>query len=319
MKPVGGYFELELSMGEQGYHQTPHTFKSGRSALHYILNICKPATVYVPYYTCKAMLQSFEAANVPFTFYNINEVLEPVDLPELKSDEYFLYINYFDIKGETVKRLSDKYKDKLIVDCTQAFFAKGNGRSWFFNSCRKFFGVPDGAYVYAPDQVTLPAVGSRNESYTLDHLVKRFNGHAREGYAAFQQNEQYCDAAITRMSAITQHLLSHIDYKEVIKKRRAHFNYLHQAFKAINQLHVVPNEESVPMVYPLLPAMAINRQALYNNEFFIPTFWAEVINGATDGYDTEKRLAGKLLPLPIDHRYSLHDLEQMVTVIQSMI
>jgi hypothetical protein len=319
MKPVGGYFELELGMGGCAYHETPHTFKSGRSALHYILNVCRPSLVYVPYYTCNAMLQSFEAANVPFVFYAINEALEPVSLPTLQNGQYFLYINYFDIKGNVVYGLSEIYGNRLIVDCTQAFFTKGNGRSWFFNSCRKFFGVPDGAFVYGPDEINLPAVESNNEMYTLEHLVKRFNGHTREGYAAFQQNEIYCGAAITGMSTITRHLLSNINYEAVIEKRRANFNYLHQVFKHTNRLPVTANDDSVPMVYPLLPAGTVNRQALYNSNLFIPTFWTEIITGDESGYTVEQRLAEKLLPLPVDHRYGINDMKRMATFIQSML
>jgi len=316
MKPVGGYFELELTNGGYSYHQVPYTFKSGRSALHYVLQVCKPTRVYVPFYTCNALLQSFEAAGVAYQLYSINEQLEPVTLPALARDEYFLYINYFGLKDTAVKELSARYAHQLIVDCTQAFFTKGNGESWFFNSCRKFFGVPDGAYLYPPHQVKITTIESRNEAYTLEHLVKRFNGHTQEGYAAFKENEQLCGPEIKGMSAITRYLLSHINYTEVIARRRANFERLHYTFKNQNQLAITTGEECVPMVYPLLTEYPIDRNVLYKNEIYIPTFWAEVNRENKNGFKTEQRLAQQLLPLPIDHRYQEADMERMAATIQ---
>lgn len=316
MKPVGGYFELELNKGRYSYHEVPYTFKSGRSALHYMLRLCKPSIVHIPFYTCSALLQSFEAAGVIFRFYTIDENLEPVTLPELANDEYFLYINYFGLKDATVNKLSAKYGNRLIADCTQAFFTKGNGRSWFFNSCRKFFGVPDGAYLYPPDHIQVEVIENRNEVYTVQHLVKRFNGHIREGYTAFKENEKLCGPEIKRMSAISENLLSHIDYSEVIASRRANFDCLHKIFKSQNQLAIITGEENVPMVYPLMTANQTNRNILYDNGVYIPTFWAEVKAGREAGYETERKLAEKLLPLPIDHRYTEADMRSMAAVMQ---
>ena len=96
MKPIGGYFELELPKGKQSYHQT-YALKSGRSALHFILQWVKAKKIYIPFYTCDALLEPLRGAEVPFQFYEVDEKLEPVSLPELNGGEYFLYINYFDL------------------------------------------------------------------------------------------------------------------------------------------------------------------------------------------------------------------------------
>ncbi len=316
MKPVGGYFELELSKGRYAYHETPYTFKSGRSALHYILRVCKPALVYVPVYTCNALLQSFEAAGVTYKQYAIDEKLDPVTLPGLQQSEYFLYINYFGLKDATVEKLSARYGEQLIADCTQAFFAKGNGRSWLFNSCRKFFGVPDGAYLYPPGHVRPEPVDGRNEMYTIEHLMQRFNGHVQEGYKAFTENEKLCGAEVKGMSLLSEYLLSNIDYANVITRRRANFSYLHQVFKNENRFLIPVYGESVPMAYPLMTDTQVDRDRLYSNEVFVPTFWAEVKEADSLTFSTEIKLANNLLPLPIDHRYNEADMQKMAEVIQ---
>lgn len=318
MNPIGGYYGLELTKGEFSWHTTPYTFKSGRSSLHYILQIMKPSMVYIPFYTCDGLLDSFEASHTNYLFYEINHLLEPDELPELSQNEYFLYINYFDVKRQFISTLSEKYGDKLIVDCTQAFFMKGNGRSWFFNSCRKYFGVPDGSYLYTPKHFHSDLPATKNERYIVSHLISRFNGHAREGYLSFLENEVLCGTEIAGMSKLSEYLLSHIDYEEVIDKRYANYNYLDTIFTEQHLFPPEPCDECVPMVYPVLLNKPPNRQMFVDHDVFIPTFWTDVKDRRHPGFEIEKLLTAHLLPLPIDHRYNLGDMERMVRLIKNL-
>jgi len=319
MNDIGGYFELELSNGGNHYHDTPCKMKSGRSALHYIFTVVKPTLVYVPYYTCDSLLEPFKVANINYEFYGINENLEPVNDIDLKEGEYLVYVNYMDMKRDTVSWLSEKYRDKLIVDGTQAFFMKGNGVSWFFNSCRKFFGVPDGAYLYPPSGVDVQQPEVQNEAYITDHLLKRFNGHTNDGYKFFQENETLADCQLTGMSKLSEQLLSVADYGLVIEKRLEHFNYLHDRLKHYNHFRLSQFAGNVPMCYPLLPDKSIDKGLLHAQHIFVPAFWQDVIGRGADGFDFEKNLSKMLLPLPIDHRYSLADMEFIVSSVTKII
>jgi len=309
MKETGGYFELELAKGTHRYHDTPYVMKSGRAALHHIFNYIKPNLVYIPYYTCNALLEPFKTTNIRYEFYTVNKHLEPENLVELKPGEYFLYINYLDLKRETVAALSEKYKDKLIVDCTQAFFMKGNNRSWFFNSCRKFFGVPDGSYIYLPEGIEIPIIENRNEEYIIDHLLKRFNGYTQEGYEFFVQNELLAGIGVFGISLLSEYLLSHIDYVTVIEKRRSNYNYLHDRLKHINLFDASLGSDNVPMSYPLLSDRNIDKDALIARQIFIPTFWKDTLSRKIDGFEFEKSLSDKLCPLPVDQRNSIASME----------
>jgi hypothetical protein len=318
MSAIGGYLELELQLGARSYHDSAYAFKSARSSLHYLLNKVRPSLVYLPFYTCNALLESFLSTETSYAFYEINEGLQPKSAPELKEGEYFLYPNYFDINRSFVAELTDKYEDRLIVDNAQAFFMKGNGRSWFFNSCRKFFGVPDGSYLYVPNTIDDFEAVERNETYNFDHLLKRFNGHVREGYKSFVENEKLCGGEIKGMSKLTEYLLSHIDYEEVSRKRRENFSYLHEIYKDINLIEVRLNDLEVPMVYPLLLEGELKRDLLYEKDLFIPKFWEDVLTRSPDGFQTERFLTKNMFPLPIDHRYDLKDMETMVSIIKSI-
>ncbi len=319
MTPIGGYFELELQQGKSAYHDTPYALKSGRSSLGCILEAVRPSLVYLPYYTCNGLLEPLELAGVPYRFYKIDSNLEPTTLPELKQNEYLLYINYFDAKGALVQQLSDVYAQQLIVDCTQAFFRKGNGRSWFFNSCRKFFGVPDGSFLYAPEGISVAPVSSSNNQFLVDHLLSRFNGDVAGGYPFFLQNELLCGGAVDGMSKLTTYLLSHVNYEEVAEKRRANFGHLHQSFKELNLLPIGLCDDAVPMYYPLWLKKPIERDALYAQNLFIPTFWKDVPARGMKSFETEVDLTNQLYPIPVDHRYTIEDMYQIIRIINALL
>jgi hypothetical protein len=316
MKPIGGYFELELKKGLHQYHDTPYMMKSGRSSLHYLLAFVKPTLVYIPYYTCNALLEPFDVSGTRYEFYEINEQLEPKEVIDLNAGEYFLYVNYLDLKRDTVDMLSARYGQNLIVDCTQAFFMKGNGVSWYFNSCRKFFGVPDGSYLYAPDGSDLPVFTASNEGYIIDHLIKRFNGHPGEGYKYFQENEVLAGSEIAAMSRLSEYLLSAIDYDEVIQKRCGNYKYLHQRFAGTNLFIAELPVAAVPMSYPLLLGRQIDKLPLFKQDIFIPTFWVDTLDRIKNSFEVEKDITKNLLPLPIDQRFTTADME---TVCMSLI
>ena len=119
MKPIGGYFELELLKASL-YHQTL-ALKSGRAAFHWILKNNRK-NVYIPFYTCNALLEPIKRIDIPFEFYGLNQALEPKFLPNLEKDEYLLYINYFDIKRDTVEKLSQKYGERSLWITHKLFF-----------------------------------------------------------------------------------------------------------------------------------------------------------------------------------------------------
>jgi hypothetical protein len=319
MKEIGGYFELQLPKRNEHYHNTLYKMKSGRSSLQYILSTAKPSLVHIPFYTCDTLLEPFDAAGINYKFYSINEHLEPESTIELKNGEYLLFVNYFDLKRDAVERLSGKYRDKLIVDCTQAFFMKGNGVSWFFNSCRKFFGVPDGSFMYCPTGMELPVVETKNEDYIIDHLLKRFNGYTSDGYKLFQENEILVGKGIDGMSKLSDYLLSGINYNEIIERRRSNYDFLHKRFKAINPIDIATGNTNVPLCYPLLLDKGISKSDLFKANIFIPTLWKDTHNRGITGFEFEKEFTVRLWPLPIDHRYSFDDMELLYSSITGIL
>ena len=317
LKPIGGFFELELSRGNSIYHKTAIPLTNGRACINLILKKTKPHKIYIPFYTCDAIIEPITINKVDFEYYPIDEKLNPLSLPNLSDNEYFLYINYFGMKNSTVTFLIDKYGENLIVDNTHDFFNLGFKGLWSFTSARKYFGVPDGAYLYAP--IKIKEKFDRVKEISISHLVNRLAGNQSLAYKQFLEHEQSFNSKILSISKISELLLSNINYKVVKRKRRDNFLFISRFLDKYNTLQLKGIEKENPFCYPFLPENYIDKSLLYKNNFFIPSYWLDTLQRNKDGFLIEKKLSKNLLPLPIDHRYNKSDLKKLIDFLTKLI
>ena len=113
-------------------------------------------------------------------------------------------------------------------------------------------------------------------------------------------------------------LHTQINYEDVITSRKQNFSFLHQQLKYLNQLHFDVGSDSVPFCYPFLPASEVDKNILHNYRFYIPSFWEDTSKRGIKGFENEKMLSRYLLPLPIDHRYNIQDMEIMASFIKNL-
>lgn len=92
LKPIGGYFGLELSQKEE-YHKDAIRLNTGRNSLEYILKVKQYDKIYIPYYTCEVVLEPINKLNIEYGFYSINERLEPIINFEIKDNEAIILNN----------------------------------------------------------------------------------------------------------------------------------------------------------------------------------------------------------------------------------
>lgn len=82
-----------------------------------------------------------------YEYYRISSDFLPVFDKELSDNKYLYIVNYYgQISNEQIKKLQEKY-EHIIFDNVQAFFQKPVQGIDTIYSCRKFFGVPDDAYL----------------------------------------------------------------------------------------------------------------------------------------------------------------------------
>lgn len=313
MEAIGGYFSLELPLREE-YHKNAIRLNTGRNCLEYILRARGYKKVYVPYYTCEVILEPFKKLGIPYEFYHTDIHFEIRDRFTLKADEALLYTNYFGLKQRYVEQLAEKTGERLIVDNTQAFYAKPIQGIDTFYTCRKFFGVADGAYLYT-DKL-LDEEFEQDESYDrMAHLLKRIDLSAEQGFADFRKVDDGLDnQPIRKMSKLTQRIMQSIDYEAAAKKRRENYLILQEALGEKNNLVLSLDKYAVPMVYPFLAPIKGLREKLIENKVFVARYWPNVLEWTTKD-DIEYLLAYQMQPLPIDQRYDETEMKRIIDII----
>lgn len=314
MNPIGGYLGLELREGNE-YHEKAIRLNTGRNSLELILIARQYKKVFIPLFTCDVILEPINKLHLSYEFYQIDEKLEPLfDLKTLKADEGFLYTNYFGIKDKFISSLSKSCKN-LIIDNAHAFYNIPKKNVDSFNSCRKFFGVPDGAYVYLnePFKINYPQTSSFNQ---MSHLIKQIDIGIQNGYEDFLHNENYLlSQPIMQMSKITKALLCNVDYENAKNKRRENFIFLHKKLNTYNDFHFEFEDELIPMVYPFFITNKSIRNKLIAKKIFIAQYWPNVIKWA-DKTSFEYLLATNLISIPIDQRFGLQEMKFILKTIK---
>lgn len=302
MEPLGGYFELEIPKGNE-YHSQALRLNTGRNAIEYVLKHRGYKKGLVPFYCCDSVLEPFKKNNIPYEFYSLQENLLPA-LPEVDDDTCVLLINYFGLVGEPLKRLARSMKN-VIFDNSQAFFEPPEPDIDTIYSPRKFFGVPDGAYLYT--DIPMDESLEQDVSYQrCEHLLRRIDVSPEDGYPVYRENQNGLSMQpIKKMSKLTQRLLSSIDYDQAKAARERNFAYLHKCLEHSNFLSPIIQDAMIcgPMVYPFFGKNDGLRESLIQNKIFVATYWAEVLQRVTS-LDIEWILVNRIISLPVDQRYS---------------
>lgn len=306
MKPIGGYFSLELSYYEE-YHKNALRLNTGRNCIEYILRARQYRKVYIPYYTCDVVLEPFHKLNVEYEFYHINFHLELAQDIQLGDGEALLYTNYYGLKQRYVEMLSEKYGAQLILDNTQAFYAKPIAGIDTFYTCRKFFGVPDGAYLYT-DKILDIEIEQDVSWDRMSFLTKRIDLGAEAGYMDFrEQSSRLVGQPIKRMSNLTRRLMRSINYGYAANLRKNNYLFLQDLLGDTNLIHLALENDAIPMVYPYMIDKEGLREYLIQNKIFVARYWPNVLKWAPKK-STEIQLTNSLLALPIDQRYSIEEM-----------
>ncbi len=306
-KEIGGYFSLECGHTPL-YHQNGIMLNSARNALRYIIKAYNIKEIAVPYYTCPVVWQAIQIEGCRIIPYDIDDKFLPQQ--EFSSEIFILYNNYFGICHKNIVYLAQKYKN-LIIDNAQAFYAAKQGIASFY-SPRKFFGLPDGGIAICDKESKEQFEVST--SYNLcSHLLKRHDLGAESGYKDFQQNEDsFIEQPIQYMSLLTRSLMGNIDYEWVKNKRLENFSYLHRTLKEKNNLCINISENDVPSVYPLRIEDLSLRQKLIQNKIFVAKYWPKEENNACMASIRAQTLADTIIPLPIDQRYDVEDMQYII-------
>lgn len=298
-------------MGER-YHSEVIGLSTGRACLGVFIEQTRTKKVIVPYYTCDVTYRPFQLRGIPLEYYEINQDLEPQFLPELNEGEYFLYTNYFGVKEAYTLELVRQYGSKLLVDNTHCFFQQGYSGIWSFTSARKYFGVPDGAYLYSA--FTIESSNFQPfQGITLLPYFNRLMGDQDTAFRQYQDHETSLNCDIFGISSYSEKMLQAVDFKKVRQKRLENFGYLQEALKDQNRFGSLISGS--PFCYPFWPTKEIKHESFYQNRIFVPSYLKEIQNRITEDNEFTVQFSRQLLPLPIDHRYGKEEMDRMIEIV----
>lgn len=312
----GGYHALETNKGSEFYHDL-WAINTARSALQVILTNRNVEKLFIPYYTCEVLLEPIKNCNIDFEFYTINKKLEiEFDISQLLEGQYLLYTNYFGVKSSYLAELVRHFSNQIIIDNSQAFYNLPIKGIPTFYSCRKFFGVADGAYLNLDmDESKYRDLPIDQSNQRMAHLLKRIELGAEAGYADFKINDDALSGEpVKKMSQLTRNILRGLDYNRISDIRSVNFNYLNSHLSKYNQMIFNKLDGAGAMAYPLLVNRLELKQHLIENKIYIPTYWSNVKKWVSAD-SVEAHLSDHLLALPIDQRYGIDQMKRIVEVV----
>ncbi|MDI9596914.1 MAG: hypothetical protein QM220_05235 [Atribacterota bacterium] len=310
MKEIGGYFGLEQLVSNE-YYKNLIPLNTARYSLLYILKAKNIKKIYLPTYLCNVVRDMCLKYSYEIEYYCIGEDFLPIFDKNLAKDEYIFIVNYFgQITDEKILLLRDRF-ERLVLDNAQSFFQRPlNGVDTIY-SCRKFFGVPEGAY--------LSTVAKLNEEIEVDisknrmtHILGRFEGEASDYFQNYQEHKLlFDDEPLKYMSKLSHNILGAIDYDNAARIRNENYVYLASKLGKLNRLSLVTPEG--PFAYPFYIKNGIEvRKKLAKKKIYIPILWPNALD-ETPQDSVEHDYVANILPLPCDQRYGIDEMKFMVS------
>lgn len=327
MKEYGGYIQLDTYRGTEHYPELP-AFNSGRAALRFLIRYHGIKKLFLPGFCCSTVWEACQAEGISWEFYSIDPRFHPIFQQSLQNQEWLYVVNFYGtLADQDMEALAVRHP-RIIADYTHAFFQKPLPELDTLYSCRKFFGVADGAYLSIGTSAehgwemlyhSLPLDASHDR---MHFLLGRFEGQASDFYQEYDENNQrFTSEPVKRMSPLTRNLLRAIDYSFAKQRRTENFQYLHMRLKALNKLElpVIPGAYAYPFWYQAQPdAGARLRKELICQKIYVPTLWPEVMEQYPED-SLEYQMTCNILPLPIDQRYTTEDMEHILGILLKLL
>ena len=307
-KEIGGFIEIDNhSNNGTLFHTSAIKLNTARNALEYLIRAKNINELYLPKYLCNVVFDVCIKNNVKMVFYKINGFEKNLDLYKniAPRDSFFYFVNYYGFYDNNfIKKLKNFYPN-LIVDNVQAYFQKPVKGVDTIYTCRKFFGVPDGAFLYT-DAIIKEKLPISDSTERFKHLYGRRDYSANDFYHEFLNNERYlCGAQLEYMSPATENELNKIDQFQIKKIREQNYKFLRKKLDKYNEISV-PKKINGPFCYPFKFKKATQlRKALLDDKIYVPVYWPNVLEEKS----IESEFAQNILPLPCDQRYCDEDMD----------
>lgn len=315
---IGGYFQFGLSDSGQFPYSQALKYHSARSAFYDLLQNSQIEKIWMPKFICDSMIEPLTLLGITIYFYDLNSDFYPIIPEQLKDNEYLFYVNYFGVCTSIQKKLLQHYEsEKIIFDHSQAFFVEPFHCFATIYSPRKFFPVAEGGLLVTSNEIV--------ENYhvrTIDEMVQQYQhsltrrvSNAAQGYNIFKENENNFNGCLPKkMSAITEDILTSLDYSNLKKRRLDNFKFLHEKLEHFNFLKFDFNAIESPLTYPFLCSKGIS-DFLIQSKIYTPTYWSDSLARISmEGF--EHKLIFDMSHLICDQRYGLNEMQHQIDIVK---
>ena len=312
MREIGGYIEFETFNGH-ALHEELTGLNSGRSCLAYLIETKRIRAVALPYFLCDSVKELCEKKGLRIRYYRTGMDFKP-EITALLQNEWLYVVNYYgQLTSADLADLKNRY-GRVIIDNAQAYFEEPLQNTDTIYTCRKYFGVSDGAFLATDEKLTRELPEDRSAD-RLGFLFGRFEGRASDYYGQYAANNaRFANEPVKSISRLTLNFLRAIDYGTVKQRRTENFDYFHQRLKSVNLLNLRVPEGA--FAYPLMLKNAETiRKKMIDRKIYVPLLWPNVLS-ETSAETTDYALAASVLPLPCDQRYGKEECGYICTSLE---
>lgn len=319
---IGSFLELQFSRGQEFYNQTTNIARlnTGRMGIWHAFRITGAKRIWLPIYQCDSIRETFKLKGIDIKYYHQDKNFNPIDISAEENDAVLL-VNYYGIMSDQrMQELSKNYKNPIIDNC-QAFFCTPIKNAINVYSCRKFIGVPDGAYVIGKNaHLYVQEYPQCYSSDTANFLLTRIEyGCEGKGYKTREINERRIDSeGCMKMSKLTHTILDGTNYEYIKTKRRENFKLAAELLNDINKIDPLAyyNDDTIPMVYPLVIENDELITHLFTAKHFQGHWWSYICNEQPKE-SFEHWISRYVIPITIDQRYGKNEIEYLNQIIRN--
>lgn len=350
---IGGFIPFEKFNGRMLYEEGIK-LNCGRNALKYLVRARKIKRMLIPYFLCDSVEKALDDEGVEVEYYHIGWDFKPADIEKLRAinasdnkiniskngladagaklchdtdveadadaiswsdlDTCIYLVNFYGQLSDAYIRAFHDAHPRMILDNVQSYFQAPQDGIDTIYSCRKYFGVSDGAILFT-NALLDEELGQDFSYQRMHYILGGFERPEEEFFTEYDRknNDIFEHEEIKKMSALTENILHGIDYEFIKKRRTENFRFFHEALGSENPLKLSVTEGA--FMYPFYTERADEiRSAFSKRHIFFPKFWDETLE-KTRPDDTDYLLSKNILPLPVDQRYSPDELERLLPLL----
>ena len=313
---------------------------SGRDSIIYFIRAHNIKKILVPSYVEELILKLFQSENVKINFYKIDENLN-IDLDDIKKKSYdvdAIFLNhYFGFVHSLTKIESFCQENNIILveDCVQSMLSTFEGKpigsfgDVSLNSLRKFIGIPDGSILTIKKRTDVfeSKLHKKYVDKKTSALIGKFNYlKGDKNYSRYYFKDAFVDAEKViyeykkpaPMTTESLNMLKKINFEKIIKIRRKNFRYLLSNLDNIAFYKKLPHN-ICPLGFPIICKNRSNtKKILIKNKIYPAIHWELSNEIKKNEFHESWKISKSILTIPIDQRYSIEDMERIVSVLRKI-